>query len=40
MSFAGSRDTERPAPDRLLTEIADYVLDYRADGAEARRIAR
>src|SRR5262245_8623295 len=40
MSFAGSRDTERPAPDRLLTEIADYALDYRADGAEARRIAR
>ncbi|HZF29850.1 MAG TPA: bifunctional 2-methylcitrate dehydratase/aconitate hydratase [Gammaproteobacteria bacterium] len=40
MSFAGSRDTERPAPDRLLTEIADYVLEFRADGAEARRIAR
>jgi 2-methylcitrate dehydratase len=40
MSFAGSRDTERPAPDRLLTEIADYVLDFRAGGAEARRIAR
>ncbi|HEX5050094.1 MAG TPA: bifunctional 2-methylcitrate dehydratase/aconitate hydratase [Gammaproteobacteria bacterium] len=40
MSFAGSRDTERPAPDRLLTEIADYVLEYRADDAEARRIAR
>ncbi|HET7132513.1 MAG TPA: bifunctional 2-methylcitrate dehydratase/aconitate hydratase [Gammaproteobacteria bacterium] len=40
MSFAGSRDTERPAPDRLLTEIADYVLEFEADGAEARRIAR
>ncbi len=34
------RNAERPAPDRLLTEIADYVLEYRADGAEARRIAR
>jgi len=34
------RNAQRPAPDRLLTDIADYVLDYRADGAEARRIAR
>jgi 2-methylcitrate dehydratase len=34
------RSAERPAPDRLLTEIADYVLGYRADSAEARRIAR
>ena len=34
------RNAERPAPDRLLTDIADYVLEFRADGAEARRIAR
>jgi 2-methylcitrate dehydratase len=36
----GPRDTERPAPDRLLTEIADYVLEFRAESAEARTIAR
>jgi 2-methylcitrate dehydratase len=40
MSYIGARDAERPAPDRLLTEIADYVLTFRAEGAEARRIAR
>jgi len=34
------RNAQRPAPDTLLTEIADYVLEFRADGAEARRIAR
>jgi len=34
------RSAERPAPDRLLTEIADYVLGYGAESAEARRIAR
>jgi 2-methylcitrate dehydratase len=34
------RNTERPAPDRLLTEIADYVLDFDAASVEARRIAR
>src|SRR5512147_1239986 len=40
MSYIGGRDAERPAPDRLLTDIADYVLQARAGGAEARRIAR
>jgi 2-methylcitrate dehydratase len=35
-----SRSAERPAPDPLLTEIADYVLGRSAAGAEARRIAR
>ena len=40
MSVHLSRSAERPAPDPLLTEIADYVLGRRADGAEARRIAR
>jgi 2-methylcitrate dehydratase len=34
------RDASRPAPDRLLTEIADYVLGFSADGPEARDIAR
>jgi 2-methylcitrate dehydratase len=34
------RNAERPAPDRLLTEIADYVIGYSAAGSEARRIAR
>ena len=40
MSYIGGRDAERPAPDRLLTDIADYVLSPGADSAEARRIAR
>jgi 2-methylcitrate dehydratase len=40
MSLVGSRDAQRPAPDPMLTEIADYVLGYAAEGAEARRIAR
>jgi 2-methylcitrate dehydratase len=34
------RNAARPAPDRLLTDIADYVLEFRAAGEEARRIAR
>ena len=40
MSVHLSRSAERPAPDLLLTEIADYVLDGAVHGAEARRIAR
>jgi 2-methylcitrate dehydratase len=40
MSSHDVRSAERPAPDRLLTDIADYVLDERAASAEARRIAR
>jgi 2-methylcitrate dehydratase len=40
MSLIGGREAERPAPDRLLTEIADYVRGFRAEGEEARRIAR
>ena len=40
MSYIGARDAERPAPDRLLTEIADYVQGFRAASPEARRIAR
>jgi 2-methylcitrate dehydratase len=34
------RSAERPAPDRLLTELADYVLESRVESGEARRIAR
>ena len=37
MSYIGGRDAERPAPDRLLQEIADYVLERTPDSAEARR---
>jgi 2-methylcitrate dehydratase len=40
MSSHDGRSAERPAPDRLLTEIADYVLRAGAESAEARRIAR
>jgi len=40
MASIGTRDTQRPAPDRLLTTVADYVLEFRAEGAEARSIAR
>jgi 2-methylcitrate dehydratase len=40
MSAHDIRSAERPAPDRLLTEIADYVLSVGAAGEEARRIAR
>ncbi len=40
MSATDSRSAERPAPDRLLTEIADYVLGYGGESPEARRIAR
>jgi 2-methylcitrate dehydratase len=40
MSAHDIRSAERPAPDRLLTEIADYVLESQAESGEARRIAR
>jgi 2-methylcitrate dehydratase len=40
MSSHDVRSAERPAPDPLLTAIADYVLRDRAESAEARRIAR
>jgi 2-methylcitrate dehydratase len=40
MSLIGSRDAARPPDDRLLTQIADYVLEFRADGTESRSIAR
>ena len=40
MSGVDIHDAMRPAPDRLLTEIADYVLSYRGGSADAREIAR
>jgi 2-methylcitrate dehydratase len=40
MSHMGIRDASRPAPDQLLQDIADYVLNFRADGREARETAR
>jgi 2-methylcitrate dehydratase len=40
MSAHDIRNAERPAPDRLLNEIAEYVQGGATTGAEARRIAR
>jgi len=40
MSAHDIRSAERPAPDKLLTEIADYVLRDAAPSNEARQIAR
>jgi len=40
MSAHDIRSAERPAPDKLLTDIADYVLRAAAASAEARHIAR
>jgi 2-methylcitrate dehydratase len=40
MSAHDIRSAERPAPDKLLTEIADYVLRDGVGSAEARHIAR
>ena len=34
------RSAQRPAPDQPLVDIADYVLDYRIDSAEAYETAR
>ena len=35
----GTRDTQRPAPDALFCQIADYVLRFDAERPEARQIA-
>ncbi|WP_428096370.1 bifunctional 2-methylcitrate dehydratase/aconitate hydratase [Candidatus Rariloculus sp.] len=40
MAGIGTREARRPAPDPVLGEIADYVLEFPAAGVEARRIAR
>lgn len=39
MSDRGIRETKRPEPDQLLQDIADYVLDFEAQGKEARETA-
>ena len=39
MSGMGIRDTRRPEPDRLLQDIADYVINFKAENEEARRTA-
>ncbi|MGB7216553.1 MAG: bifunctional 2-methylcitrate dehydratase/aconitate hydratase [Gammaproteobacteria bacterium] len=40
MPSSNPRDATRPPPDRLLTEIADYVAARHAGSDEAREIAR
>jgi 2-methylcitrate dehydratase len=40
MQPVGLRDATRPPPDPLLTEIADYVVEFEPESAEAREIAR
>jgi len=35
----GIRDAKRPQSDKLLQDIADYVLNFRAENIEARRTA-
>ena len=40
MSDMGIREARRPKPDKLLQDIADYVMTFKADGEEARRTAR
>jgi 2-methylcitrate dehydratase len=39
MSNIGIRNTKRPEPDQLLQDIADYVINFKADNEEARRTA-
>ena len=40
MSHMGIREASRPAPDRLLQDIADYVMSFQADSSTARETAR
>jgi len=40
MSDRGTRDTSRPEPDRLLQDIADYVLEFKSGSPVARETAR
>ena len=35
-----TREAGRPAPDQVLTAIADYVLDYKVESQAARETAR
>ena len=40
MSQIGSRAAQRPAPDQVLVDIADYVCDYQINSNEAYTTAR
>ena len=40
MTLQATRSAARPAPDASMVEIADYVVDYRIDSAEAWDTAR
>lgn len=40
MSSHDIRSAQRPAPDQPMVDIADYVIDYRIDSAEAYDTAR
>ena len=40
MNHADTRSAARPAPDRPLVDVADYVLDYRIESQEAWGTAR
>ncbi|HEX5314632.1 MAG TPA: bifunctional 2-methylcitrate dehydratase/aconitate hydratase [Gammaproteobacteria bacterium] len=40
MSLSDSKSAERPAPEKVLTDIADYVLDYEIESDEAFGTAR
>jgi len=39
MTHVGTRDTQRPVPDALFTDIASYVLEFQAESEEARQTA-
>ena len=39
MRNMGIRDTKRPDSDQLLQDIADYVMNFKADSEEARHTA-
>ena len=40
MSLTGTRSARRPEPDRVLTDIANYVCDYQINSEEAYKTAR
>lgn len=40
MSNIGTRDTNRPKSDKLIQDIADYVITFNADSRQARETAR
>jgi 2-methylcitrate dehydratase len=40
MSNMGIRDTKRSEPDKLIQDIADYVINFKAESTKARETAR